>query len=61
MYVIAIPSYKRAELLNRKTLKTLADYNIPRNRIFVFVANEEEEKVARGEHEEAPNDEEEEN
>ena len=45
MYVIAIPSYKRAELLNRKTLKTLADYNIPRNRIFVFVANEEEEKI----------------
>jgi hypothetical protein len=45
MYVIAIPSYKRAELLNRKTLKTLVDYNIPRNRIFVFVANEEEEKI----------------
>ena len=45
MYVIAIPSYKRAELLSRKTLKTLVDYNIPRNRIFVFVANQEEEKI----------------
>ena len=45
MYVIAIPSYQRADLLNRKTLKTLAEYNIPRNRIYVFVANKEEELI----------------
>jgi hypothetical protein len=45
MYVVAIPSYQRAELLNRKTLKTLAEYNIPRNRIYVFVANKTEEQI----------------
>jgi hypothetical protein len=45
MYVIAIPSYQRADLLNRKTLKTLSKYNIPRNRIYVFVANKEEELI----------------
>lgn len=45
MYVIAIPSYQRADLLNRKTLKTLADHNIPRNRIYVFVANKTEEQI----------------
>jgi hypothetical protein len=45
MYVVAIPSYQRAELLNRKTLKTLAENNIPRNRIYVFVANKTEEQI----------------
>ncbi len=45
MYVIAIPSYNRADLLNKKTLKVLSEYNIPRNRIFVFVANKEEELI----------------
>ncbi len=42
MYVIAIPSYQRAELLKNKTLKTLYEYKIPRNRIYIFVANKEE-------------------
>jgi hypothetical protein len=42
MYVIAIPSYQRAELLSRKTLKVLSEYKIPRTRIYVFVANQEE-------------------
>ncbi len=45
MYVVAIPSYQRAELLNKKTLKTLYEYNIPRNRIYIFVANKEEEVI----------------
>ena len=45
MYIIAIPSYQRADLLNIKTLKTLAEHNIPRNRIYVFVANKDEEKI----------------
>jgi hypothetical protein len=45
MYIVAIPSYQRAELLNRKTLKTLSEYNIPRNRIYVFVANKTEEQI----------------
>jgi hypothetical protein len=44
MYVIAIPSYQRAELLSRKTLKVLSDYKIPRTRIYVFVANQDEKK-----------------
>jgi hypothetical protein len=44
MYVIAIPSYQRAELLSRKTLKVLSDYKISRTRIYVFVANQDEKK-----------------
>jgi hypothetical protein len=47
MYVIAIPSYQRAELLNKKTLQTLADHNIPSKRIYVFVANKTEEEIYR--------------
>lgn len=42
MYVIAIPSYQRAELLKLKTLTVLQKYKIPRNRIYVFLANEDE-------------------
>jgi hypothetical protein len=41
-WVIAIPSYRRATTLRDKTLKTLATYKIPVNRIHVFVANKEE-------------------
>ena len=38
-WVIAIPSYKRAETLRDKTLQVLRHYGIPVNRIHVFVAN----------------------
>jgi len=41
-WIIAIPSYKRAETLRDKTLKVLRDYKIPKDRIHVFVANKEE-------------------
>jgi len=41
-YIIAIPSYKRAELCNNKTLKMLKDNNILPINIIVFVANEDE-------------------
>lgn len=41
-YIIAIPSYKRAELCNDKTLKMLKDNNILPINIIVFVANEDE-------------------
>jgi hypothetical protein len=41
-YVIAIPSYRRANLLRDKTLTMLRTKGIPRERIFVFVANQEE-------------------
>ena len=44
-YIIVIPSYNRAELLNKKTLKVLNDYHISRNIIYVFVANQEEEEI----------------
>jgi len=42
-YVIAIPSYKRVETLKEKTLATLAKYKIPPSKIYIFVANKEEE------------------
>lgn len=42
-WVIAIPSYKRAEILRDKTLATLKQYRIPPAKIHVFVANKEEE------------------
>jgi len=40
--VIAIPSYKRSALIQTHTLAVLARYDIPQDRITVFVANEEE-------------------
>jgi hypothetical protein len=45
MYIIAIPSYKRAELLKLKTLAVLQKYKIPRTRIYIFVADKDEEKI----------------
>jgi hypothetical protein len=41
-YIVAIPSYKRAELCNEKTLSMLKKNNIPKQKIYVYVANEEE-------------------
>ena len=41
-WIIAIPSYKRAETLRDKTLTVLAEYSIPAKKIHVFVANKEE-------------------
>jgi hypothetical protein len=41
-WIIAIPSYKRAETLRDKTLMTLTAHKIPRSRIHVFVANKAE-------------------
>lgn len=46
-YVIAIPSYKRAETLRDKSLKLLHEYHIEPRRIYVFVANKDEEKAYR--------------
>lgn len=48
-WVIAIPSYKRATILKSKTLALLEDYKIPKEKITIFVANSEEEKVYRTE------------
>jgi len=41
-WVIAIPSYRRAETLKEKTLALLKSYKVPPSRIHVFVANKEE-------------------
>jgi len=44
-WVVVVPSYGRVELLKTKTLATLQRYKIPKERIYVFVANEEENKA----------------
>ena len=44
-WIIAIPSYKRAETLRDKTLAMLAQYKIPATKIHVFVATKEEEAI----------------
>jgi hypothetical protein len=41
-YVITIPTYKRYKEINKKTLSTLSLYNIPSNKIYIFVADDEE-------------------
>jgi len=41
-YDIAIPSYKRPETLNNKTLTLLKYANIPSSKITVFVADKSE-------------------
>ena len=44
-YIIAIPSYKRAETLKTKTLTLLREHKIPHELINIFVANEEEVEI----------------
>ena len=44
-YIIAIPSYKRAETLKSKTLSMLKSNKINSKKIHVFVANNEEKKT----------------
>ena len=41
-YIVAIPSYKRAEVCRDKTLAMLRHHKIPASKIFVYVANNEE-------------------
>ena len=41
-YQIAIPSYKRYEILKTQTLPTLDNLKTDRDKIHIFVANEEE-------------------
>ena len=45
MYVVAIPSYNRAEALDKKTLATLKRGKVPASKIHIFVANKTEEKI----------------
>jgi len=44
-YVVAIPTYNRHDVLDKKTLKTLIEGNVNKNRIFLFVANKEQYKL----------------
>lgn len=40
-YVIAIPSYNRSQELPKKTLATLQRYNVPLDKIYIFVTEEQ--------------------
>lgn len=42
-FVVAIPTYNRADVIVKKTLSTLQRGQIHQSKIFIFVANEEEE------------------
>ena len=45
MYKVAIPSYKRADALLRKSLHTLINGRVNSSRIYIFVANKEEKQI----------------
>jgi hypothetical protein len=44
-FIVVIPSYKRSDSINKKTLKVLKKYNFPNNRTYIFVANQEEKEL----------------
>lgn len=44
-YVVAIPTYNRYDVLEKKTLKTLMDGGVNKNKIYLFVANKEQFKL----------------
>jgi len=44
-YVIAIPSYKRENILREQTLAMLKSNKIPSQLVYIFVANKEEEAI----------------
>ena len=44
-YVVAIPSYRRPETLKNKTMKVLNEYGIDSNKIYIFVADDEQKKI----------------
>lgn len=46
-YIVAIPSYKRTEGLKEKTLAVLQKYKIPPSKIYIFVADKDEEENYR--------------
>ena len=46
-YVVAVPTYNRADVVANKTLHTLLDGKVNKNKIYIFVANKEEEKKYR--------------
>jgi len=44
-YVVAIPTYNRADVVGKKTLTTLKEGGVPRSAIYLFVANKAQEKI----------------
>jgi hypothetical protein len=44
-YVVAIPTYNRQDVLANKSLKTLIEGGVNKNKIFLFVANKEQYKL----------------
>lgn len=46
-YIVVIPSYKRPDGIQEKTLATLQRYHISPSKIYIFVANKEEEEIYR--------------
>ena len=44
-WIVVIPSYNRVETLKEKTLAVLKEYKIPKSKIYVFVANEEQKAL----------------
>jgi hypothetical protein len=44
-YVVAIPTYNRADVIGKKTLMTLKEGGVPKSSIYLFVANKTEEKI----------------
>jgi hypothetical protein len=42
-YVVVIPSYERVNILKEKTLKMLKEGGVPLSRVYVFVADKQEE------------------
>ena len=44
-YVVAVPTYNRADVVTKKTLKTLIEGNVNKNRIYLFVANKAQYKL----------------
>jgi len=45
VYKIAIPSYKRPEIFRDKTLALLQKYKIPKEKIYIFLADRQEREI----------------
>jgi len=44
-YVVAIPTYNRQDVVFKKTISTLLNGGVSKSKIYVFVANKEQEKL----------------
>jgi len=44
-YIVAVPTYNRPDEVTNKTLQTLKKGGVSKNRIYLFVANKQQEKI----------------